>query len=43
MSYKILPVHGRFEVYINGKFHCFADTMREVDKEINHYRHCYLN
>lgn len=43
MSYKILPIRGRFEVYINGKFHCVADSMRDVDKEINYYRHYHLN
>lgn len=39
MSYKIVPFCGRLEVYINGKFCCFADNMREVEKTINKYKY----
>lgn len=34
MTYKIKPKKGHFEVYINGKFYCSADNMREAIKEI---------
>lgn len=37
MTYKIIPVMGHFEVYINGIFYCTADNMREVEAEIRSY------
>ena len=37
MSYKIVPVCGHFEVYIDGEFYCTADNMKEVEKEIKEY------
>jgi len=37
MSYKIRPKHGHYEVYINGKFYCSADTLAEAVKEIKNY------
>lgn len=37
MNYKIVPKHGHYEVYIDGKFYCSADTMNEAAKEIEGY------
>ena len=37
MSYKIVPVGGHFEVHIDGKFYCSADTWKEADNEIKNY------
>ena len=34
MEYKIVPVHEHYEVYLNGKFFCSADTLTEAAKEI---------
>ena len=33
MSVKITPVRGHWEVYINGKFYCSADTFSEAVME----------
>ncbi len=30
----IIPVHGHYEAYQNGKFVCSGDTEAEVEKEI---------
>jgi hypothetical protein len=38
MTYSIIPVRGHFEVYINGRFYCSADNMREVETEIKNYK-----
>lgn len=37
MNYRIVPKHGHYEVYINGKFYCSADTMPEEAKEVEEY------
>lgn len=37
MSYKILPKHGHYEVHINGKFYCSADSFAEAMKEVEDY------
>lgn len=37
MSYRIIPVHGHYEVHINGQFYCSADTWKEADYEIKNY------
>lgn len=37
ISYKIIPVQGHFNVYINGKFYCSADTYPEAESEIDEY------
>lgn len=37
MTYKIRPKKGHFEVYINGKFYCSADNMREAIREVEKY------
>lgn len=38
MSYKIIEKYGHFEVYIDGKFFCSADTMIEAVQEVeNNY------
>ncbi len=33
-EYKIIAVRGHYEVYLNGKFFCSADTFMEAMKEI---------
>lgn len=38
MSYRIVPVMGHFEVYIDEKFYCSADNMMEAVNEIENYR-----
>lgn len=35
--YKIVPKRGYFEVHINGKFYCSADTWKEASKEVEEY------
>lgn len=37
MSYRIVPYRGHYEVHIDGKFYCSADTWREADNEIREY------
>lgn len=37
MSYKIIPVRGHLEVYINGKFYCSADDWDEAVREVEEY------
>lgn len=37
MTYKIIPVMGHFEVYINGKFYCTADSIKEAEEELRNY------
>ena len=37
MTYKIVPTMGHFDVYINGKFYCSADNMKEVEEELKNY------
>ena len=34
---KIRPVREYFEVYIDGKFYCSADSWREAENEIKNY------
>lgn len=34
MSYQIVQKNGHYEVYINGKFYCSADTFKEALDEI---------
>lgn len=31
---KIIPNNGHYDVYINGKFYCSADSVIEAAKEI---------
>lgn len=33
-DYDIIQVNGHYEVYINGKFYCSADTITEATREI---------
>lgn len=42
MEYTIEPVHGHYEIYINGKFYCTADSTTEAKKEIEAHKaeHC---
>lgn len=44
MSYKIVPRNGHFEIYIDGKFYCSADSWNEAEREIEEYQdeHCYV-
>lgn len=37
MSYRIVPHYGHYQVYINGKFFCSADTIAEAVKEVESY------
>lgn len=37
INYKIIPNNGHYEAWINGKFYCSADTMREAIKEVQDY------
>lgn len=37
MRYRIVPDRGHFEVHINGKFYCSADTWKEANDEIREY------
>ena len=34
MDYEIKSVYGHYEVYINGKFYCSADSIAEAEMEI---------
>lgn len=34
MDYRIFEKYGHYEVYIDGKFYCSADTMEEAVHEI---------
>ena len=34
LEYKIIATRGHYEVYLNGKFYCSADTYHEAEKEI---------
>ena len=36
-DYKISWVHGHYEVYINNKFYCSADTIEEAVFEVEEY------
>lgn len=33
-QYQIIAIRGHYEVYLNGKFFCSADTFMEAVKEI---------
>ena len=37
MSYSIVPNRGHYEVHINGKFYCSADTWKEATDEVEKY------
>ena len=37
MSVTITPNRGHWEVYINGKFYCSADSFSEAVKEYQEY------
>ena len=37
MSVKITPKRGHWEVYINGKFYCSADSFNEAVKVYQEY------
>ena len=37
MNPEIRPVREHFEVYINGKFYCTADSRSEAEDEIKNY------
>lgn len=34
MSYRIINNNGHYDVYVDGKFYCSADTMEEAVHEI---------
>ena len=33
-DYKIISKNGHYEVYVNGKFYCSADTIIEAAREL---------
>ena len=35
MQIKIKQVREHYEIYINGKFYCSADNLKEVEKELS--------
>lgn len=37
MNCEIVPVREHYEVHIDGKFYCSADTEKEADNEIRNY------
>lgn len=37
-DYKIIHINDYYEVYLNGKFYCSADTKSEAEKEIKNAR-----
>ena len=37
LDYRIVPVRGRFVLYINGEFYCTADTYHEAYEEYLEY------
>ena len=37
MSYKNIPKYGHYEVHVNGRFYCSADTFHEAVKEAEEY------
>ena len=37
MTTEIIAVRGHYEVYLDGKFYCSADTTDEAEKEIEDY------
>lgn len=38
MNISIIPDHGHYLVYIDGKFYCTADSVREAEREIENYK-----
>ena len=38
MNISIVPTKGHYEVYIDGKFFCSADSLPEAAKEIENYK-----
>ena len=36
--FEIKPVKGHYELYIDGKFYCSADTETEAEMEIKFYK-----
>lgn len=37
MTYKVKPYKGHYILYIDGKFYCTADNIKEVDEELRNY------
>lgn len=37
MDYQIITRKGHYEILINGKFYCSADTLPEAEREIEDY------
>ena len=38
MSYKIIPVKGHYEIYVDGEFFCSADSWSEAEREIEAFQ-----
>ena len=41
--FKIIPVRDHFELYINGKFYCSADSWGEAVSEAEKYQAALLD
>lgn len=39
VEYKIIPVNGHWEGYMDGKFVCSGDTFHEAAVELEKYMH----
>lgn len=37
MTYKIVKSYGHYNVFINNRFYCSADSVREATKEVEEY------
>ena len=42
LCWAIFPVRGHYELYIDGKFYCSADTWEEAYKEYQEYERCAI-
>lgn len=38
MDYEIISSKGHYDILINGKFYCSADTLPEAKREIEDYK-----
>lgn len=38
MSYKIVPMKGHYEVYIDGEFYCTADSWSDAAREVEEHK-----
>lgn len=40
-KYSIVPVYRHYEIYINGKFYCTADDLKEAAREVEDYENAH--